>query len=193
MNEYLKTQFVPRSKHIPSRLQKPLRFDMYKKTGNVGLNVALRRFRVTIVVVGSNKWSECVFVALVIVHSTCMRRFILTFVAYMSLPYFSTLFHERHQYLATPPSKKVLLNVICLMEYITMCLDSTNTGTSDTTTFIVYICELYMWVHKSYARWDPIALTSLKHINYIKCLCLYRRAWRWPVYRLKHVAHRCKQ
>jgi len=55
MNEYLKTQFVPRSKHIPSRLQKPLRFDMYKKTGNVGLNVALRRFRVTIVVVGSNK------------------------------------------------------------------------------------------------------------------------------------------
>jgi hypothetical protein len=64
-----------------------------------------------------------------------------------------------------------------------------NTGTSGTTTFIVSICGLHVSTHtqvilrpsctcksiKSYARWDP------------------RRAWRWPVYRLKHVAHRCKQ
>ena len=61
-----------------------------------------------------------------------------------------------------------------------------NTGTSGTTAFIVYICGLHVSTYtqvifrpsctresiKSYARWDPIALTSLKHINYIKCLCL---------------------
>jgi len=61
-----------------------------------------------------------------------------------------------------------------------------NTGTSGTTTFIVYICGLHVSTYtqvifrpsctgesiKSYARWDPIALTSLKHINYMKCLCL---------------------
>jgi len=75
-----------------------------------------------------------------------------------------------------------------MMEYITMCLDSTvnyNTGTSDTTTFIVYIRGLHVSTYtqvifrpscacestKSYARWDPIVLTSLKHINCIKCLC----------------------
>ena len=74
------------------------------------------------------------------------------------------------------------------MQYITMCLVliNYNTGTSGTTVFIVYICGLHVSTHtqvifrpscicesiKSYARWDPIALTSLKHINYIQCLCL---------------------
>ena len=54
------------------------------------------------------------------------------------------------------------------------------------TTFIVYIRGLHVSTYtqvifrpsctcesiKSYARWDPIALTSLKHINYIKCLSI---------------------
>ena len=38
----------------------------------------------------------------------------------------------------------------------------------------------------SYARWDPTVHSFLwTH--------MYRRAWRWHVYRSKHVAHRCKQ
>ena len=57
---------------------------------------------------------------------------------------------------------------------------------SGTTTFIVYICGLHVSTYtqvifrpsckresiKSYVRWDSIALTSLKHINDIKRLCL---------------------
>ena len=78
-----------------------------------------------------------------------------------------------------------------LMEYITMCLDSTNKLEKQyvrhknvyclhlwATCFNLYTGHLqtllYMCVYKSYARWDPIALTSLKHITYIKCLCLSR-------------------
>jgi len=62
-----------------------------------------------------------------------------------------------------------------------------NTGTSGTTTFIVYICGLHVSIYtqvifrpsctrqsiKSYARWDPIVLTSLKHTNYIKILIFF--------------------
>ena len=51
------------------------------------------------VVVGSNKSSECVFVALGSQHATCMRRFILSSVAYTALQYFSTLFHERYDFM----------------------------------------------------------------------------------------------
>jgi hypothetical protein len=74
------------------------------------------------------------------------------------------------------------------MEYITMCLDSTNKLEYWYVRHNIYCLHLwatcfnlytghlqallYMWVHKSYARWDPIALTSLKHSDYIKCLCL---------------------
>ena len=61
-----------------------------------------------------------------------------------------------------------------------------NTGTSGTTKFIVYFCGLHASTYtqvifrpsctcesiKSYARWNPIVLTGLKHINYTKCLCL---------------------
>jgi AraC-like DNA-binding protein len=84
---------------------------------------------------------------------------------------------------------KILGNNIAnvnLMEYITMCLDSTNKLEQWyvrhnnvyclhlwATCFNIYTSHLqallYMWVHKSYARWDPIALTCFKHINYIKC------------------------
>ena len=61
-----------------------------------------------------------------------------------------------------------------------------NNGMSGTTTFIVYICGLHVSTYtqvivrpsctyesiKSYAWWDHIVLTSLEHINYVKCLCL---------------------
>jgi len=73
------------------------------------------------------------------------------------------------------------------MEYITMCLYSTNKLEHWyirhnkvyclhpwATCFNLYTGHLqallYMSVHKSYARWDPIALASLKHIDYIKYL-----------------------
>ena len=71
-------------------------------------------------------------------------------------------------------------------ELNTSLLINYNTGMSGTTAFIVYICGLHVSTYtqvifrpsctresiKSYARWDPIVLTSLKHNNYIKCFCL---------------------
>jgi len=70
--------------------------------------------------------------------------------------------------------------------FVSEILINYNTGTSGTTTVIVYICRLHVSTYtqvifrpsctcetiKSYARWDPIVLTCLKHINYIKLLCL---------------------
>ena len=44
----------------------------------------------------SISYSECVSVALVIQHAVRMRRIILWSVAYLALPYFSTLIHKRH-------------------------------------------------------------------------------------------------
>jgi hypothetical protein len=68
------------------------------KTGNVGLNVILRRVHVTIVAIGGNKSSECVFVSLFIEYAKFMRRTLLSSVAYTDVPYFSTLSHKRHHF-----------------------------------------------------------------------------------------------
>ena len=43
-------------------------------------------------------YSECVFVALIIQHAKRMRRIILSSVARLDLPYFSTLSHKRYDY-----------------------------------------------------------------------------------------------
>ena len=43
-------------------------------------------------------YSECVSVALVVQHAKRMRRIILTYVACMAVPYFSTLSHKRQEY-----------------------------------------------------------------------------------------------
>jgi hypothetical protein len=43
-------------------------------------------------------FSECVFIALVIQQVKGTRRIALLFVACLVLPYFSTLFHKRHDF-----------------------------------------------------------------------------------------------
>jgi len=53
-------------------------------------------------------YSECVFAALVILQSKPMRRIILSPVANLSLPYFSTLSHKRQDF------RENLLNIKCV-------------------------------------------------------------------------------
>ena len=56
----------------------------------------------------SNTHSQCVSVALVIQHAVRILRIIVTSVACLTLPYFSTLSHKRQDFL-----KKKLLNIKC--------------------------------------------------------------------------------
>ena len=69
------------------------RKNIKNKTGNVGINIALRHVRSTTDAV-ENKCvihSECVFVALVIQHAKRMRRITLSSVDCPTVHYFSTL------------------------------------------------------------------------------------------------------
>jgi hypothetical protein len=53
----------------------------------------------------------CVSVTLVIQHAKCMHRIILSSVACLALPYFSTLSHKRHDF------RKNLLNIECVFRF----------------------------------------------------------------------------
>ena len=65
-------------------------------------NETLRSFRVKFCCSGKAiniTYSGHVFVSLVIQHSKSMRCVILSSVAYLALPYFSTLSHKRNEFL----------------------------------------------------------------------------------------------
>jgi hypothetical protein len=55
-------------------------------------------------------YSEYVSVALVIQHAKRMRRIIIPYLAFLFLPYFSTLFNKRHDF----REKKYPLNTKCV-------------------------------------------------------------------------------
>jgi L-lactate utilization protein LutB len=67
---------------------------LYNKTGNVRINLTLGHVRVTVVAVEklSITYTERMSLALVIQHAKRMRR-IMSSVASIALPYFSTLYH----------------------------------------------------------------------------------------------------
>ena len=55
-------------------------------------------------------YSECISVALVILHSLCMLHIVLSSVACPVLPHFPTLSHKRHDF-----RKLVIEHVMCVL------------------------------------------------------------------------------
>ena len=83
-------------------------------------NVKLRHFRQTIVAVGKKYtiYSECVLIALVTQHTKHMRSIILSFVACLALPYFSTLSHKRYDF----RDKEIIEHKMCFDFMYKFCL-----------------------------------------------------------------------
>ena len=98
-NQKINKQQLPSYKisKVPYLPHFHLKTERRRQTSQYKCNLKLRRFSKTIFVEKINiEYSGCV--ALVIDYAKHMRRIILSFVAPLALPHFSTLSHKRHYF-----------------------------------------------------------------------------------------------